>query len=53
MSGGLSARTDNNTRQEALQGHCFYMGLYEPLEDTERRIRETADYIDDAEQLAG
>ena len=39
-------------RQGALQGDCFYLGLCEPLADTERRIRETADYIDDAERLA-
>ena len=40
------------TRQGSLHGHCFYMGLCDPLEETERRIRETADYIDDAERLA-
>ena len=28
-------------------------GLCEPIDDTERRIRQTADYIDDAERLAG
>ena len=33
-------------------GECFYNGLCDPLEDTERRIRRTADYIDDAERLA-
>ena len=36
-------------RQGSLHGDCFYLGLCEPLADTERRIRETADYIDDAE----
>ena len=41
------------SRQGVLHGDCFYMGLCEPLEDTERRIRETADYIADAERLAG
>ena len=41
------------TRQGHLHGDCFYCGLCEPLDDTERRIRETADYIQDAEQLAG
>jgi hypothetical protein len=40
------------TRQGSLHGHCFYLGLCEPVRDTEHRIRETADYIDDAERLA-
>ena len=40
------------TRQGPLHSHCFCMGLCDPLEDTERRIRQTADYIDDAERLA-
>jgi len=40
------------SRQGVLHGDCFYMGLCEPLEDTERRIRETASYIADAERLA-
>ena len=40
-------------RQGALHhGECFYLGLCEPLSETERRIRETAEYIDDAERLA-
>ena len=39
-------------RQGALHGDCFYLRLCEPLADTESRIRETADYIDDAERLA-
>ena len=41
------------TRQGHLHGDCFYAGLCEPIEGTERRIRMTADYIDDAERLAG
>lgn len=41
------------SRQGVLHGDCFYLGLCEPLEDTERRIRETASYIADAERLAG
>ena len=41
------------TRQGQLHGECFYNGLCEPLEATGRRIRETADYIRDAEALAG
>ena len=40
------------SRQGSLHGECFYNGLCDPLEDTERRIRETADYIEDAERLA-
>ena len=40
------------TRQGSLHGHCFYMGLCDPIEETERRIRETADYIEDAQRLA-
>ncbi len=40
------------TRQGWLHGQCFYMGLCEPVDETERRIRETIDYIADAEALA-
>ena len=40
------------TRQDQLHGRCFYNAHCDPLEQTERRIRETADYIDDAERLA-
>ena len=40
------------TRMGNLHDECFYMGLCDPLEGTERRIRETADYIGDAEALA-
>ena len=40
------------TRQGSLHGECFYNGLCDPLEGTERRIQETSDYIDDAERLA-
>ena len=35
-----------------LHGDCFYKGLCDPIEDTERRIMETIDYIQDAERLA-
>lgn len=38
--------------QSQLHGECFYLGLCEPADATERRIRETADYIRDAERLA-
>ena len=63
-SGGLLALTEGDDsmrsmvrryyfRQRELHGDCFYLGLCEPLHETERRIRETADYINDAENLAG
>ncbi len=42
-----------HSRQSTLHGDCFYLGLCEPIDDTERRIRRTADYISDAERLAG
>ena len=41
------------TRQGRLHGGRCYNGLCDPLEDTERRIRETADYIDDAQRVKG
>lgn len=40
------------TCQGWLHGQCFYQGLCEPLDETERRIRQTIDYIADAEALA-
>ena len=40
------------TRMGQLHGACFYLGFCDPVDDTERRIRETTDYIDDAEALA-
>ena len=40
------------TRQEQLQGQRSYLGLCEPLEVTDRRIRETIQYVQDAETLA-
>ena len=39
-------------RQGTHHGDCFCLDLPESLADTERRIRETTDYIDDAECLA-
>ena len=39
------------TRMGYLHGECFYLGSCEPIDRTERRIRETADYISDAESL--
>ena len=35
-----------------LHGDCFYSGLCDPLDDTERRIREAANFIAAAEDLA-
>lgn len=40
------------SRQTTLHGECFYLGLCEPRHTIERRVRETADYIRDAEELA-
>lgn len=40
------------SRQRYLHGRCFYLGLCAPVDQTERRIRETAQYIDDADALA-
>ena len=63
VSGGLRALARENETVRALQERfgsvarylhhdCFYNGHCEPLEDTERLIRETAQYIEDAEALA-
>ena len=41
-----------HSRQVVLHVECFYNGLCEPLDETERRIRETAGYIQDAQRLA-
>ncbi len=42
-----------STRQYLLHGHCFYDGICEPEDDLVADIRETIDYIRDAERLAG
>ena len=42
-----------HARQSELHGDCFYLGLCEPVDELERRIRSTADYVNDAEALAG
>ena len=42
-----------HTRVEILHGMCFYFGVCEPIEDTERLIMETRPYIEDAQVLAG
>ncbi len=40
------------SRQSLLHGDCFYLGICEPIETIERRIRETDRYIQDAESIA-
>ena len=40
------------TSQSTLHGDCFYLGMCEPLDHTEHLIRETIDYIAEAERLA-
>ena len=40
------------SRQISLQENCFDFGMCEPAETIQRRIRETIDYIQDAETLA-
>ena len=35
-----------------LHGTCFSLGVCEPIDEVERRIRQTADYISDAARLA-
>ena len=42
-----------HSRQSLLHGDCFYLGICDPIDDVERRIRKTADYINDAATLAG
>ena len=41
------------SRQGHLHGTCFYLGVCQPVDEIHRRIRQTLDYIDDAERLAG
>ena len=36
-----------------LYGTCFSLGVCEPIDEVESFIRQTADYISDAERLAG
>ena len=40
------------SRMAILHVDCFYLGICEPAEDVERRIRETDAYIRDARGLA-
>ena len=39
-------------RQSFLHGACFYDGILEPAEDIIRDVRETIEYIRDAESMA-
>ena len=41
-----------HARADYLHGMCFYNGMCEPEREIERRIRETADYLRDAQALA-
>ena len=41
------------SRQGVLHGTCFYLGVCGPTSEVDRRIIQTADYINDAERLAG
>ena len=45
--------TRYHVRQGHLYGDCFRLGVCEPAGEVERRIIQTADYINDAERLAG
>ena len=38
--------------QATLHGECFYYGLCDPVDETELLIRETIDFIREAERLA-
>ena len=40
------------SRQVRLHGDCFYSGILSDVDEIERRIRESIDYIRDAEALA-
>ena len=40
------------SRQLYLHGNCFYLGILDNRSELERRIRETIDYIRDAQTLA-
>lgn len=49
---GRSLRSRYYSRQLYLHGDCFYSGIIQNRSEIERRIRETIDYIQDAENLA-
>ena len=48
-----SLRDRYTARRDVLHGDCFYTGLCEPIDAIEEIIRETADFIRDAEGFAG
>ena len=48
---GAGLRGRYYARQNHLHGECFYIGLCDPVDDTERVIRETDDYVADVERL--
>ncbi len=52
LDGGESLVSRYYVRIGRLHGDCFYKGLCDPMENTEILIRETIDYIRDAERLA-
>ena len=45
-------RRRHHVRQAELHGRGFYNGLCDPLEDTDRLVRRTSVYIDDAQRMA-
>ena len=46
-------RKDYAVRQSFLHGRAFYDGILEPADDIVRDVRETIDFIRDAEVMAG
>jgi hypothetical protein len=63
-SAGLRHLAHNDSRFQVLRSHynacvkelhvdCFYDGHCEPVEDVATTIRETSQYIDQAETLSG
>ena len=50
---GIDRLTDSyHVVRDSLHGDCFYLGLCEPIDRTELRIRNTIDYVAEAERLA-
>ena len=47
-----SLRARYAIRQSFLHGACFYDGILEPAEDIIRDVRDTIEYIQDAESMA-
>ena len=46
------ARCYYTARASQLHGECFYNSLCDPFDETERRIREMSDHIEDVARLA-